>query len=88
VGHAQKLKNRAATYLATLPFELQEDFWDLFDALAATALEPPANSPLEVEIHLYIRRTEREVVAFFFPLLIDYEARTMLVSSIEALRPA
>jgi hypothetical protein len=88
VGYELTLRSEAADFLARLPFDLYEDFWDLLDALATTAVDLPASSLPEVEVHVYVRRTEREIDAFLFPILIDYRTKTMLVSLIESLRPA
>jgi hypothetical protein len=88
VGYALTLRSEVGSYLLTLPVDLQEDLWDLFDALVATLPAPAADTPQEVELHLYLRKTEREIVALLFPLVIDHQAKAVLIPSIAPLHPA
>jgi hypothetical protein len=88
VGFEIRLENEALNFIRSLSIDLQEDFWDLVDQLATTAIDaPPANS-LGPELHLFIRIDNRKVFGAAFTLLTDYETRTLYVPWIAPLRRA
>jgi hypothetical protein len=83
VSYSLHVASEASRILAELPFEVQEDVWDLFDKFAADPGVLGVQPDHAAEVHEYRQVTQGRTIRVFFAVVIDDRNQRVLVPVLE-----